>query len=117
VRGLTLDGQGLVGGTATLQFDFGEGTLAGHFDPVLEYSGLTYPLGQYTFVNTVFGVGSTTFSGNFSHANPQLTGAFNGLFTGPNGQELMARWTASYFVQNVTTQNEEIYGIWVGRKP
>jgi hypothetical protein len=97
---------------------FGAGTLAGHFDPVLQpYSDGSFALGQYTFVNTVFGVGSTTFSGGFAHADPLLTGAFNGLFAGPNAQELMARWSGSYFVQGITSQPEEMFGVWVGRKP
>ena len=118
VAGLTLDGTGAVGGAATLQFDFGAGTLAGHFDPVLTLynSAGLIPLGSYTFVNTVFGIGSTTFSGNFSHANPLLTGAFNGLFTGPNAQELMARWTADY-VNPATQQQGEMFGVWVGKGP
>lgn len=115
VAGLTLDGDAKVGGAATLLFDFGAGTLAGHFDPVLlPYSGGSFALGQYTFVNTVYGVGATTFSGEFSHANP-LTGAFNGLFTGPNAEELMARWSADY-VNPATQQPGEMFGIWVGKK-
>lgn len=117
VAGQTLDRFSFVGGTATLQFDFGAGTLAGRFDPVLYpfYSGGQHSLGQYAFVNTVYGVGSTTFSGEFSHSNPLLTGAFNGLFTGPNAQELMARWTAE-FVDPANQQVGEIFGVWVAKK-
>ena len=115
VAGLTLDGDARIGGDATLQFDFGAGTLSGHFEPVLmPYSGGSFALGQYAFVNTVFGVGSTNFSGEFSHANPLLTGAFNGLFTGPNAEELMARWTAD-FVNPATQASGEMFGIWVGK--
>lgn len=115
VAGLTLDGDARVGGSATLEFNFGAGTLAGHFDPVLlPYSGGSFALGPYTFVNTVHGVGSTTFSGEFSHSNPLLTGAFNGLFTGPSAQELMARWSAD-FVHPGTQQAGEMFGIWVGK--
>ena len=115
VAGLTAS-RSAVGGTASLQFDFGAGTLAGHFDPVLTQYSSAGPisLGTYTFVNTVFGVGSTTFSGNLSHSNPLLTGAFNGLFTGPNAQELMARWTASH-INLLTQQPEEMFGIWVAK--
>jgi hypothetical protein len=115
VKGFTVDRSGSIGGSATLQFNFGAGTLAGHFDPVLN-NGNALALGQYTFVDTVYGVGSTTFSGGFSHANPLLTGAFNGLFTGPSAQELMARWTADY-VDPDTQQQGGMFGIWVGRKP
>jgi hypothetical protein len=115
VAGLTLDGDARVGGSATLEFNFGAGTLAGHLDPVLfPYSGGSFALGSYSFVNTVYGVGSTTFSGEFSHSNPLLTGAFNGLFTGPNAEELMARWSAD-FVHPGTQQTGEMFGIWVGK--
>lgn len=116
VHGMTLDSGAFVGGEATLEFDFAAGTLAGHFDPlVLDTSGGAVGLGTYTFVDTVYGVGSTTFSGEFSHSNASLTGAFNGLFTGPNAEELMARWTADYV--NPSTQNSgEMFGIWVAKK-
>lgn len=118
VAGFSNGGLDVIGGTATLNFDFGAGTLAGRFDPVLTpyYGTTSYGLGTYTFNNTVFGIGSSTFSGNLVHGNPLLTGAFNGLFTGPNGQELMARWTANYFVQGVTAQPEQMFGVWVGKK-
>ena len=45
-----------------------------------------------------------------------LGGSFNGIFTGPNAEELMARWTADYFVQGVTAQPEKMIGVWVGKK-
>ena len=116
VAGQTLDRFAVIGGTANLQFDFGAGTLAGHLDPVWYsiYEATSQPLGTYTFVDTVFGVGSTTFSGEFSHANPQLTGAFNGLFTGPNAEEMMARWSAD-FVDPATQQIGGMFGVWIGR--
>jgi hypothetical protein len=118
VRGLAVDQSGVIGGTATLQFDFGAGTLAGHFDPIwMNYVGGTqYALGQYAFINTVYGVGSTTFSGGLSHSNPLLTGAFNGLFTGPNAEELMARWTGRYFIAGITPEPKDMFGVWVGKK-
>ena len=119
VTGQTNDQMSVIGGTATLQFDFAGGTLSGHFNPVLSdlYGSSQTALGQYTFVNTVYGIGSTTFSGGLSHSNPALTGAFNGLFTGPNAQEMMARWTAGYFIQGVTSQPETMFGVWVGKRP
>jgi hypothetical protein len=41
-------------------------------------------------------------------------GTFNGLFTGPSAQELMARWTAPMPGPNTTQQ---MFGVWVGKKP
>ena len=118
VAGQTDDRFSVIGGTATLQFDFSAGTLAGSFNPILYpfYDTNSHPLGEYTFVNTIYGVGSTSFSGEFAHSNTALTGAFNGLFTGPAAQEMMARWSADYFVQGITSQPEKMFGIWVGKK-
>jgi hypothetical protein len=105
-----------IGGTATLQFDFGAGTLAGSLSPVQlggnGFSSTTF--GTYTFVNTVFSPGSTTFSGNLQTPGIADLGSFNGLFTGPAAQELMARWRAPYM--NGQTQSE-IAGVLIGRKP
>lgn len=114
ITGLTLDTANPVGGTASLQFNFGAGTLAGTFNPYLTYQQTS--LGTYAFVNTVFGVGSTTFSGQLQHAGTPDLGAFNGLFTGPLAQELMAKWTAPY--QNPDNNNwSEMFGVLVGKKP
>jgi hypothetical protein len=73
-------------------------------------------LGTYTFVNTVFSPGSTNFSGGLQRPGIADLGSFNGLFTGPAAQELMARWRAPY----INPQNQkqaEIAGVLIGRKP
>ena len=116
VAGRPLSGGGFISGDATLQFNFGNGTLSGHFDPILNLSGFpSTNLGSYNFVNTVFGVGSTSYSGSLSHSGTNTLGAFDGLFTGPVAQELMARWTAPYL--NPSTQQwSEMFGVWVGKK-
>ncbi len=112
VAGSTIDRFQSVGGTATLQFNFGAGTRSGHFDPVfLDSSG---HLGRYDFVNTVYGSGSTIFSGQLSRAGLAQNGTFDGQFTGPNAQELMARWNAPY-TDLLTGQQSTIFGVWVGR--
>ena len=42
-------------------------------------------------------------------------GAFDGRFTGPAAEELMARWTAPYL--NPSTQQwKDMFGIMVGKK-
>jgi hypothetical protein len=113
-----LDRPFAVNGTASLQFNFGAGTLAGTFNPTTysQSSGTEVSLGTYNFVNTVFGVGSTTFSGQLQHSGTPTLGSFNGLFTGPAAQELMSRWTAPYLNPD-NNQWSEMFGIWVGRKP
>jgi hypothetical protein len=116
VRGRPLDIEGVIDGDATLQFNFGAGTLSGHLDPVLHYKGRATDLGTYNFVNTVFGVGSANFAGGLSHSGTSTLGAFDGRFTGPAAQELMGRWTAPYL--NPTNQQwNEMFGIMVGKKP
>jgi hypothetical protein len=115
IAGATLDNHGLIKGDATFQFNFGSGALSGHFDPVLSASGVETNLGSYNFVNTVFGVGSPTFSGGLSHSGASTLGAFDGRFTGPSAEELMARWTAPY--RNPSTQSwAEMFGVMVGKK-
>ena len=116
VAGQTLTGFNVISGDATLMFNFGAGTLSGHFDPVFLLNGVGTGLGRYDFVNTVFGAGSTTFSGSLSRTGINSLGAFDGRFTGPVAQELMARWTAPY-INPSTQQPGEMFGVWVGRRP
>lgn len=115
--GTTFDGGGYIRGTASLQFDFGAGTLAGHLDPTYsDFGGMgeAYALGRYDFTNTVYASGSTAFSGEL--ANPQFAanGSFTGQFTGPNAEELMARWGAGY-INPITKQVGSMFGVMVGK--
>jgi hypothetical protein len=118
LRGFAADSRWDVSGTASLQFDFGAGTLVGHLDPILlNANGLaSVSLGTYTFVNTVFGAGSTTFSGGLQKTGIAQLGSFNGLFTGPAAQELIAHWRAPYVNPDSSTSSE-IFGVLIGRKP
>ncbi len=117
VAGFTLDTGRVVGGTASLNFNFGTGSLAGSFNPyTFSSTGTQVGLGTYSFVNTVFGVGSTTFSGELQRSGLSGLGAFNGLFTGPAAQELMAKWSAPYLNPD-SNQQADMFGVWVGRKP
>ena len=103
-------------GDVTLQFNFGAGTLAGSFDPyIYDFLSGNTPLGHYDFANTVYGVGSTTFSGELARSGLAEHGTFDGLFTGPAAQELMARWTAPYH-DPTTNADSQMFGVWVGKK-
>lgn len=119
IRGASTQRFGLVVGTAALQFDFGAGKLSGHLDPILtDPTGLGFndiPLGRYDFVNAVYSSGSTTFSGQLSQPAVSGTGSFNGAFTGPSGEELMARWSAPYQSAGSTEANQ-IFGVLVGTR-
>jgi hypothetical protein len=89
----------------------------GHFDPLIyDLSGGALPLGRYDFANTIYGTGGTNFSGSLSHSTVSGLGSFEGLFTGPTAQELMARWQAPYVIPYTQTQST-MFGVWVGKKP
>lgn len=115
LAGNTVDNLYYIRGSASLQFNFGSGTLTGHMDPLIyDMSGGALSLGQYTFTNTVFGVGSTGFSGKLSHPDVTGLGSFSGIFTGPNAQELMARWQAPLIIP-YTHEVSQMFGVWVGK--
>lgn len=109
-----------IGGAVRLTFDFGAGTLAGYIRPEVNYDWEdTAPLGTYTFRDTVFAVGATNYSGAFSIeglTGPQ--GSFAGSFTGPQGAETIARWSAPYSFSLAAgeTVSGTMGGIWIGTK-
>jgi hypothetical protein len=106
----------LVGGNGQMSFDFAAGTLSGHFEPTINnWTEDTRALGRYDFVNTVFGVGSTTFSGELKHASLLEFGQFDGRFNGPQASELMAQWRAPY-INPWTESAGHIVGVWIGKK-
>jgi hypothetical protein len=105
-----------VGGTATLDFDFGAGRLSGHFDPQSISDSGAIALGRYDFANTVFGVGSTSFSGALSNPAFSKSGSFSGSFTGPAAEELISTWTAP--LHDPAGGPDRIgFGVWAGKKP
>jgi len=107
-------GGAYIEGKATLQFDFGASTLAGKLDVWdAEWDPGQFSYGHFTFTETVVGTGSSLgqFSGELLDSTTNQHGSFEGMFTGPNAQELMARWTATY-----PNPGQVMYGVWVGKK-
>lgn len=103
-------------GSVSLAFDFAAGTLAGSMSPTLSYWDWTdYPLGDYTFRDTVFSRGSTSFSGAFTVPGSNASSAFNGRFNGPGAAELMASWNAPY-THPVSKEAGTMGGIWTAKK-
>jgi hypothetical protein len=101
-------------GKATLNFNFGANTLGGNLEVWDgEWAPRTMSYYQFNFANTVVGSGSNLgqFSGELVNSANSQHGSFNGLFTGPNAQELMARWNATY-----PNSDNLMYGVWVGKK-
>lgn len=101
-----------VGGSALFQFDFAAGTLSGHMDPELNGPMGGPILPRYTFTQTVYSVGGTTFSGSFdvTGTTPSL---FQGRFTGPVAQELMAAFQAPI---SINGDAGIMNGIMIGKK-
>ena len=100
-------------GTGTFNFDFGAGLLSGHLD----FAGSDPAMvGTYDFANTVFGVGSTSFSGDLTNPGFSQTGSFSGNFTGPHAEELISTWTAP-FHNPLSGQDSMGFGVLVGKRP
>ncbi len=103
-------------GGATLNFDFGAGTLGGQMAlDVYDLGGGARSIGTYSFLNTVYASGSTTFSGSLLNSSNGLGGAFLGQFTGPNAEELMARWNLE-FLNPDSSARETAVGALIGRR-
>lgn len=118
VFGITTSGVGYdITGDARLTFDFGAGSLSGYMQPRLfsDWDGIDRALGQYDFRQTVYSVGSTTFSGKFTVPNSDADSNFQGRFTGPNAAELIAGFQAPYLdpFDNVW---KTMGGVWIGKK-
>jgi hypothetical protein len=105
-----------VGGSVSLTFDFGTGSLSGVMKPEVAPTWDAYSLGDYVFRDTVFAKGSTSFSGAFSVSGSTAPSSFQGSFNGPQAAELMANWTAPY-LNPETKQWGTMSGIWTAKKP
>jgi hypothetical protein len=114
VVGQTSGGFG-VWGSANLNFDFGAGTLTGEMNTMWAPEWDAVPLATYSFRDTVYSTGSTTFSGAFNVPGSSEASAFTGSFNGPQGAEIMANWHAPYL--NPYTNNwDRMGGVWIGKK-
>lgn len=105
-----------IGGTVSLLFDFGAGTLSGSMHPQIVdgWDGYFVDFGTFTFKNTIYSTGSTTFSGQFDVPGlPDANSFFEGNFTGPNAAEIMARFQTPYLLNG---QQGTMAGIWIGKK-
>lgn len=113
VRG-TSDQSYFVDGSVALSFDFAGGTLSGSMKPAL-VPWDSIPLGTYTFRDTVYSTGSTTFSGAFDVPASTAPSSFSGNFNGPQAVEFMANWQAPY-LDPITGHSGTMAGIWIGKK-
>ena len=105
-----------VGGTVTLNFDFGTSKLSGSMEPWMYtdfYAPSTADLGVFTFKDTVYSVGA--YSGQFNTSASGLNG-FNGQLTGPNGQELIGGWALPFHYSG-DGQDHQAFGACVAKRP
>jgi hypothetical protein len=101
-------------GDAVLKFDFAAGKLSGSMAPQLNGPwDVPGPLPTYNFINTVYSTGSTSFSGMFDIGGPTAS-SFQGRFTGPLAQELMAGWTAPF--QSFDNHWGVMEGVMIGKR-
>jgi hypothetical protein len=114
VRGFT-DAGDQVYGTVGLTFDFGRGALDGKLALELSDGWELSPLPVYTFRDTVFSVGSTTFSGKFNVPGSIADSSFSGRFTGPRAAELMAVFRAPY-LNPFNAEWGTVNGVWAAGK-
>ena len=88
-------------GTARFDFDFSSAQVTGNMAVSLScFMGCSYSSTNYTFEDTVFGVGSTSFSGRLISEGIPSAGYFSGLFAGPEASELMASFKMPFFNQD-----------------
>jgi hypothetical protein len=110
-------------GSVTLNFDFGAGSLGGSMNLVLSArDGSTVPIGTFNFTDTVFGVGSTGYSGKFDTAAAG-NNFFLGKFTGPQAQETIGAWALPFILDvgsnTVAADHKahQAFGGWIAKGP
>lgn len=116
-------------GPVMLNFDFAAGTLRGAMSLGLidEVSDDALQIGTFNFKDTVFGVGSTSYSGKFDTAAVG-DNFFLGRFTGPHGEETIGAWALPFILDvgragpsnSVITadhQTHQAFGAWIAKRP
>lgn len=111
-----------VDGTVTLNFNFAAGTLAGQMTLWGPGGMNPFEIGTFAFKDTVFSVGSTTYSGKFDSAAPG-DNFFLGRFTGPNAEETIGAWAVPFVFTNggefvpADGQPHQAFGAWIAKRP
>ncbi len=78
-----------------MNFNFAAGSLTGNIAPEVYARGPGYALPALSFANTVYGVGSQTFSGRFD-TNVSGLNSFSGLFAGSAAQDAAGNFAFPY---------------------
>lgn len=102
-----------MGGKVRLSFDFAAGTLTGSLNLATTCDCSTqFSIPPMLFTNTIFAKGSTTYSGRFLTDAPGAN-SFSGLFTGPQGQELIGSWHLPFVFSD---KNHQAWGAWIAKR-
>jgi len=111
-----------VEGSVNLDFNFASGSLTGAMTIGLnDAAGDALPLGTFNFKNTVFGVGSTDYSGKFD-TSASGDNFFFGQFTGPHAEETIGAWALPFILKvgNSTIpadhQTHQAFGAWIAKQ-
>lgn len=110
-----------VGGSVRLDFDFAAGTLDGLMKLYGPDGMNPFLIGEFAFTDTVFSVGSTTYSGQFETAAAG-DNFFLGRFTGPNAEETIGAWALPFKFTSggeftpADNQVHQAYGAWIARR-
>lgn len=102
-------------GSADFQFDFGAGSLAGGMTLQADDGWDIVPLGRFSFIETVYGSGSTSFSGRLTVPESTDKGSFAGRFTGPGGVELLGSFQTPAW-HPFYKRWEDITGVFAGKR-
>ncbi len=110
-----------VDGTVSLDFDFAKGSLDGWMSLTLQDWTDPLVLGTFDFKDTVYSVGSTSYSGKFD-TTASGENWFLGQFTGPTAQETIGAWALPFkFTTGTDTlpadnQSHQAFGAWVAQR-
>ena len=111
-----------IDGGVSLAFDFGAGTLSGSMTLSTPDGMQPAKIGTFAFKDTVFSVGSQTYSGSFALAEAG-SNFFLGRFTGPRGEEAIGsfavpfRFTTGGEFGSPDNQVHTAVGAWVAKRP
>lgn len=102
-----------IAGSVDLQFHFGSGSLGGSMTVKTDPYVGPVDLGTFAFRDTVYSVGSPTYSGAFQTS---ATGqnAFLGRFTGPHAEETIGGW-ALPFQYSADGLVHQAWGAWIAK--
>jgi hypothetical protein len=110
-----------VDGTVQLNFDFAGGKLSGSMALFIPDGMQPFKIGDFAFKDTVFGAGSTTYSGKFESASAGQN-FFLGQFTGPAAQETIGTWAVPFLFNksaDFTLADGQVHqatGAWIGKR-